>query len=103
MRTAAERALEYIGLFKEEQKSRRTLDWGWIALAEQALKEAPLVTEVERPEIAEARTLATQVLADLQGSDPADVLTPDEAVQLRLARALLAVLSPQRRLEQEKP
>ena len=33
-------ALGYIALFKDDQKSSRTLDWGLILLAEQALKNA---------------------------------------------------------------
>lgn len=48
MRTNAEKALEYINLFKGDQKGGRTLDWGWIALAEQCLKE-----EIARPEAGE--------------------------------------------------
>ena len=43
--TAAERALQYLELFKADEKAKRRLDWGWIALVEQTLKEesAPAV------------------------------------------------------------
>jgi hypothetical protein len=35
-----EAALEQINIFKDDQKNGRTLDWGWITLAEQSIRDA---------------------------------------------------------------
>jgi hypothetical protein len=38
-RSRAERCLDYLKQFKDDQKGGRTLDWGWISMLEQSLRD----------------------------------------------------------------